>query len=98
MTINFDSLPQIPTPTHPQATYIDGCLAAIVGLCYLGQCLGVLGWSTDVDLILVDLYLKTGREEGIEPHYQVRVTFEQVGNTTDHSWCVNAKRERKINQ
>jgi hypothetical protein len=37
-----------------------------VSLRYLGQRLGVLGGATDIDLILVDLYLESRGEESVE--------------------------------
>ena len=69
-------------------------VAAVMSLSDLGQCLRVLGWTADVDLVLVNFDLEAGRQERVEPDYQVRVTFEEVRDTTDYPWSVNTVEER----
>ena len=49
----------------------------------------MLGGSTDVNLVMSDLNLEPWRQEGIEPHYQVRVTPEEVGHSTYDARSVN---------
>ena len=49
----------------------------------------MLGGATDVDLILVHLDFEAGREEGVEANDEVGMAFEEVGDTTDHSWRVD---------
>ena len=50
----------------------------------------MLGWATDVDLVVIDLNLEAGREEGVEANNEVWMPFEQVGYPADHSRCVDA--------
>ena len=54
------------------------------------ELVGVLGGAADVDLVLVHLDLEARGEEGVEAHYQVRVTFEEVGDPADHPRSVDA--------
>lgn len=41
-------------------------------------------------VIGLHLNLVARGQEGIEAHDQVRVAFEQLGHTTNHSWSVDA--------
>ena len=50
----------------------------------------MLGWATDVDLVVIDLNLEAGREEGVEANNEVWMPFEQVGYPADYSRCVDA--------
>ena len=58
--------------------------------------MGVLGWSTDVDLIVIDLYLEARWKEGVEPNNEVRVSFKEVRHPTDHTWSIDATRYYKM--
>ena len=45
-----------------------GVVTAVVSLGNLGQCLRVLCWATDVDLIVVHLDLKARGKKCVEPY------------------------------
>ena len=50
----------------------------------------VLGGSADVNLIVVNLNLETRGQEGVETNDEVWVSLEEVGDTADYTWRVNA--------
>ena len=50
----------------------------------------MLSGSTDVNLIVVNLNLKTWGQEGVETNDEVWVSLEEVGDTADYTWRVNA--------
>ena len=53
----------------------------------------MLGRSTDVNLIVVYLNLETRGKESVETNDEVWVSLEEVGDTADYTWRVNAFRE-----
>ena len=53
----------------------------------------MLGGATDVDLVLMHLYLEARREEGVEAHDEVRMALEEVGDSADDTRSVDAAGE-----
>ena len=53
----------------------------------------MLGRSTDVNLIVVHLNLETRGKQSVETNDEVWVSLEEVGDTADYTWRVNAFRE-----
>ena len=50
-----------------------------------------LSWRGHVDLLVgLDLDLVARRQEGVESHYEVWVALEELGDTADHTWSVDA--------
>ena len=50
----------------------------------------MLGGSTDVNLIVVNLNLETRGQKGVETNDEVWMSLEEVGDTADYTWRVNA--------
>ena len=50
----------------------------------------MLGGSADVNLIVVNLNLETRGQKGVETNDEVWMSLEEVGDTADYTWRVNA--------
>lgn len=67
-----------------------------LGLDAMGGDLMNLARSCHIHHVIgLHLNLVARGQEGIEAHYQVRVAFEQLGHTTNHSWSVDADKKNK---
>ena len=67
-----------------------------LGLDAMGWDLMNLARSCHIHHVIgLHLNLVARGQEGIEAHDQVRVAFEQLGHTTNHSWSVDADLKKK---
>ena len=70
-----------------------------LGLDAMGWDLMNLARSCHIHHVIgLHLNLVARGQEGIEAHDKVRVAFEQLGHTTNHSWSVDADLKKKQTQ
>lgn len=48
-------------------------------------------------IVGLNLNLVARRQEGVEAHNEVWMAFEELGDSADHTWCINADNTRTIN-